>query len=141
MARSASGPLWADGEAYEQYVGRWSRVVAREFVAWLGAPAGGRWLDVGCGTDVLAGVIVDAASPLNVLGIDRSTAFIAHARGRLPGPRWNFAVGDAGALPVPSGAFDAAVSSLVLNFVPDPEAAVAEMARAVRPGGLVAAFV
>jgi len=133
--------VWAVGAAYEPYVGRWSRDVARRFIAWLARPPGGRWLDVGCGTGALAGAILDQASPAAVLGIDPSAGFVAYARRRLPDPRLRFAIADARALPAPSAAVDAAVSGLVLNFVPDPVAAVAEMARAARPGGVVAAYV
>lgn len=141
MDRSGSADIWRRGDAYEPYVGRWSRAVARQFLVWLAVPAAGRWLDIGCGTGALGGTILDAASPTAVVGIDPAAGFVAYARRRLPDPRLRFAVGDARALPVPSAAFDAVVAGLVLNFVPAPAAAVAEMSRTTRPGGAVAAYV
>lgn len=138
---AGSKDVWASGEAYEPYVGRWSRPVAREFVRWLGVPAGRRWLDVGCGTGALCEVILEHASPRDVTGIDPSAGFVSFAQHKLADPRAKFQVGDAQALPVPGHAFDAAVAGLVLNFIPDQEKAVAEMMRATRPGGAVAAYV
>ena len=132
---------WDSGEAYEPYVGRWSRPVAREFLGWLGAPPGGRWLDVGCGTGALAETVLSLAAPSEVVGIDPSPAYVAFARGRVADPRARFEVGDARALQEAPASFDAVVSGLVLNFVPEPEKAVAEMARVARPGGVVAAYV
>jgi SAM-dependent methyltransferase len=108
---------------------------------WLAVPAGGRWLDVGCGTGALASVVLDVASPAEVVGVDPSAGFVATARVRLTDPRARFEIGDARDLPVPSGAFDAVVSGLVLNFVPDPADMVAEMARVARPGGIGALYV
>jgi SAM-dependent methyltransferase len=138
-----AGPagLWAHGAAYEAYVGRWSRLLARECLAWMAAPPGGRWLDVGCGTGVLSETILASASPAEVCGIDRSEPFISHARARVADPRARFQVGDAMRIPFETGTFDAAASGLVLNFVPDAGGAVAEIARVVRPGGLFAAYV
>ncbi|HEY6004040.1 MAG TPA: class I SAM-dependent methyltransferase [Anaeromyxobacter sp.] len=132
---------WAVGAAYEAYVGRWSRLVARDFVRWLGVRQHRRWLDVGCGTGTLVEAIAESAEPRLALGIDRSKGFVGHARSRAADARMAFHVGDAQALPVPSGSFDAVVSGLVLNFVPDPAKMVAEMARAGRTGGTIALYV
>jgi SAM-dependent methyltransferase len=133
--------VWEAGDAYERYVGRWSRPVARELLAWLARPAGGAWVDVGCGTGALAQTVLAVAAPASVTGVDPSHGFVTTARGRLPGPEARFVVGDAHRLPLAAARFDAAVSGLVLNFVPDPAAAVAEMARVTRAGSLLAAYV
>lgn len=133
--------VWAAGKLYEPYVGRWSRLVAKEFVAWLDVPPQRDWLDVGCGTGALAEVILHAAAPRSVKGVDPSPGFIEYARAHVADPKATFDVADAQSLPMDSASFDVAVSGLVLNFVPQPAHALGEMARAVRPGGIVAAYV
>jgi SAM-dependent methyltransferase len=132
---------WASGAAYEPYVGRWSRLVAREFLSWLAVPPGKRWLDAGCGTGALSGMIVAMASPAQVDGVDRSEGYAAYARAHVPDRRVRFHVADVQALPSRPGSYDAVVSGLVLNFVAGPGRAVAEWARVARPGATVAAYV
>jgi SAM-dependent methyltransferase len=132
---------WASGGAYEPYVGRWSRLVAREFLNWLNVPAHRHWLDVGCGTGALSQAILDTAAPGAVKGIDRSDGYVTYARERLRDERAQFEVGDAQALPVETGAYDAVVSGLALNFIPQPQRAAVEMARAAKPKSVVAAYV
>lgn len=132
---------WASGDKYEPYIGRWSRLVAREFLKWLAVPAGGQWLDVGCGTGALSQTILQLAEPTSIKGIDRSEGFVAYAKEHTPDSRVQFEVGDAEVLTFDSGTFDAVVSGLVLNFVPHPERAVAEIARVTRTGGVAAAYV
>lgn len=132
---------WASGEGYESYVGRWSRLVAQEFLRWLDVPRGARWLDVGCGTGALTRLVLDVAVPAAVAAIDRSPSFVEFARHRVADPRASFAVTDAQSLPQATGSIDAVVSGLVLNFVPRPDAAVAEMRRVVRDGGVVGVYV
>jgi SAM-dependent methyltransferase len=107
--------VWAAGDAYEPYIGRWSRLVARELLAWLGVAGGAVWLDVGCGTGALAGAVLEVADPAALVGLDPSTGFVAHARARLGDPRARFLVADARRLPLAGAAVDAAVSGLVLN--------------------------
>jgi SAM-dependent methyltransferase len=133
--------LWAAGRLYEPYVGRWSRLVADDFLRWLELPAQLDWLDVGCGTGALTEAIVQLTQPQSVIGIDPSAGFVDYARARVNDSRVTFEVADAQSLPVTSARFDVATSGLVLNFVPKPLLAVQEMARAVRPGGVVAAYV
>ncbi len=140
-SRTEPEDVWASGAAYEPYVGRWSRRVAREFLAWLAVPPGCRWLDVGCGTGALTETILAAASPHAVRGVDPSEGYVAFAREQVRDPRASFTLGNAQQLPREAGAYDAVVSGLVLNFVQQPGLAVAEMTRAVRPGGMVAAYV
>ena len=132
---------WANGAAYEYYIGRWSRLVARKFIAWLDISFGARWLDVGCGTGILSQTILDVAFPQTVLGIDSSEGYVEYARKHIQNPHVSFRLGDAQALPVESASYDAAVSGLVLNFVPKPNQMLGEMIRAVRMGGTVAAYV
>src|SRR5574341_67629 len=133
--------VWASGDAYEPYVGRWSRLVAREFIQWLDLPFQKHWLDVGCGTGALSQAVLAAANPVRIKGVDRSEGFVLHAREKVKDRRAEFQVGDAQGLPVEDEAFDAAVSGLVLNFVPEPEKMVSEMKRAVCTGGTVALYV
>src|SRR5262249_24331951 len=133
--------VWASGDAYEPYVGRWSRPVARALLAWLALPRDLRWLDVGSGTGALSQVLLEAAEPCEVVGIDRSDGYVAYARAHVTDGRVRFQVADAQSIPFPDAHFDAAVSGLVLNFVPDKARAVGEMRRAVRPGGTVAVYV
>ena len=131
---------WSSGDAYEAYVGRWSRPVARQFVDWLGVAGGSRWLDVGCGTGALTGAVAAGADPAEVVGVDASSAYVEEARRRLGSQPVRFQVADAAGLDFHE-AFDAAVSGLVLNFLPDPGRVVGAMRRAVVPRGVVAAYV
>ena len=140
-ASSIPPDVWASGQAYEPFIGRWSRRIAPLFLKWLDAAPGGSWLDVGCGTGALSGAILERSAPRSVTGIDRSPGFVAYARQAVADRRAQFVAADAQALPLAEGRADAAVSALVLNFVPRPAQAVAAMARAVRPGGPVAAYV
>ena len=133
--------VWALGDAYEPYVGRWSRLVAQEFLNWLDVPLESQWLDVGCGTGALSQTILNSCDPQTVKGIDRSDGFVAYARTKVTDPRATFEVGDAQSLPVDSNFYDAAVSGLVLNFVPQPQKMTSEMALAVKEDGMVAVYV
>ena len=132
---------WRGGDLYEAYMGRWSRLVAPEYVGWLGPPDGARWLDVGCGTGVLTQAVLDGCAPASVLGVDPSDGFVADARKRVADPRASFEVADAESLPVDPGSVDVVVGGLVLNFVPDPGRALASMRDAARSGGTVGAYV
>jgi SAM-dependent methyltransferase len=131
---------WGRGSVYEQYVGRWSRQVAPRFLAWLNIPAGRSWLDVGCGTGALCAAILDHCAPAAVAGVEPSEGFLATARENLAG-RADLHPGSATAIPLGDSAVDVVVSGLVLNFVPDQRAALAEMARVAVSGGTIAAYV
>ncbi len=101
-----------------------------------------RWVDVGCGNGAFTEMLLERCSPTAVQGIDRSAEQLAFARTRLAADApAEFRVGDAQGLPYADASFDAAVMALVIFFVPDPVQGVAEMARVVQPGGLVAAYV
>jgi SAM-dependent methyltransferase len=132
---------WGSGGPYEQYVGRWSRIVAREFLEWLGLPSDQTWGDVGCGTGALVECIVANSGPKAVLAIDRSAGFLAEAQSKIADKRVRLEVADATALPWARESCDATVSGLVLNFVPDAAAMAREMVYVTRPRGRVAAYV
>lgn len=132
---------WDSSQAYERYVGRWSRKVAAEFLGWLAPVSDLEWADVGCGTGALASAILDTCEPSAVHGIDASEGFVSQARLRIRDPRARFENGDAAHLLWESAVRDVSVSGLVLNFVRDHESMTREMARVTRPGGRVAAYV
>lgn len=131
---------WERGDAYEQYVGRWSRRVAPLFLSWLRIPAGRRWLDVGCGTGALSATILDQCSPKSITGVEPSEGFLGKAA-ELLGGRASLHRGSAAEIPLEKGEVDVAVSGLVLNFVPDRNAGMKEMTRVTARGGTIAAYV
>jgi len=138
MTRSSDN--WALGDVYEQYVGRWSRKVAPDFLAWLRVPPARRWLDVGCGTGALCGTILDRCAPASVTGVEPSEGFLATAKAHL-GARAVLHPGSATSIPLAAGSADVVVSGLVLNFVPEKEAAMQEMKRVAAQGATIAAYV
>jgi SAM-dependent methyltransferase len=130
-----------DGAAYERMMGRWSRLAGDIFLDWLKPSPGLRWVDVGCGNGAFTETLVQFCAAAEVQGIDPSPAQLSFARSRFTDEVAQFQQGDAMALPFADAAFDAAVMALVLFFVPEPARGVAEMARVVRPGGSVSAYV
>lgn len=136
------GPVsdaWESGIPYEQYIGRWSRRVAPLFLSWLGIPAGRRWLDVGCGTGALCAAILDGCLPSSVTGVEPSEGFRATANQNLAG-RASLRAGSASSIPLADASVDVVVCGLVLNFLPDPSAALAEMQRVTAKPGTIAAY-
>jgi len=140
MADKHVSDTWVRGSAYEQYVGRWSRQIARPFLSWLSIPEGRRWLDVGCGTGALCAAIVDRCSPSSVAGVEPSEGFLEAAKGNL-GDEVALHQGSATAIPLGDASVDVVVSALVLNFVSDQRAALLEMARVATKEGTIAAYV
>ena len=132
---------WAAGATYEDFMGRWSRQLAPQFVSWLRIPARVHWLDVGCGTGALTSAICRAADPASVLGCDPAQPFIEYAQKHFPDARASFVVAGAGGLPSRAGGFGSVTSLLALNFFPDAEAAVHEMASLTAAQGSVSACV
>lgn len=133
--------VWKNAQAYEGFMGRWSRLVAAEFLRWLVPDAGEAWCDVGCGTGALSQAVLERAEPRRVVGVEPSEGFAAAARATVDDPRFEVRAGDAAQIPAADGEFDRVVSALALNFVPDPAAGLAEMRRVTRAGGTVAGYV
>lgn len=147
-AGHGSDGAWAETAAYEAYIGRWSRSIARKFVAWLTAPSDAEWLDVGCGSGALSEAILSRGRPSSLLALDRSERFVRHmpvptGPGPWQAPGWapRLLVGDAVALPLRARVVDVAACGLVLNFLASPAAGLGELGRVVRPGGTVAVYV
>lgn len=132
---------WTTGEAYELFMGRWSKAVAAEFIRWLHPAAGWDWLEVGCGTGALTQAVLEHASPAFMLASDLSPQFLSFTRSTMPHPSLAFVTASAADLPLANERFDAAVSGLVLNFFPDPLAALHSMRSRLRPGRRLAAYV
>ena len=132
---------WQAGESYEFYMGRWSRRIAPLFLDLVALPRELDWLEVGCGTGALSAAILALCDPESLIAIDPSEGFLAKARASVPDPRAEFVKGDAQAIDVETASRDAAVSALMLNFVPDKVKALSEMKRTMRPGGTVAFYV
>ena len=131
---------WQSGIAYDRFMGRWSALIAQKFLHWLAIPRASSWLDVGCGTGSLTHLILQTQKPKEIISIDSSGDFISHAQRSITDPVVHFKVGLAQSLELESNSIDAVVSGLVLNFVPQPEAAVLEMLRVAKPGGTIGIF-
>ncbi len=125
--------------AYDQFMGRFSGPLARQFTAWLRLAPGQRVLDVGCGPGALTALLVEKLGTDSVSAVDPSEPFVAAARERVPGV--DVRCGVAEALPWPDETFDCAAAQLVVHLMADPPAGISEMARVTRPGGTVAATV
>jgi ubiquinone/menaquinone biosynthesis C-methylase UbiE len=130
-----------DSAEYERFMGRWTRAVARVFLDWLAVRPGLNWLDVGCGTGILAETALHLCAPGRLDAVDVEPAQVAAAARGPAGARVRFAVGDAQQLAYPTAAFDVVASALVINFIADRTMAMAEMRRVARPDGYVAAYV
>jgi SAM-dependent methyltransferase len=132
---------WTSGADYDRWMGRWSRLVAHEFIKWLSLPGGMRWLDVCCGSGVITEVILDHSSPAHVFGVDVSSEQISFARQHRAHANVTFETGNATALPLADSSFDIVVCGLGLNYLPNPAAGLEEFRRVTRPGGTIAVYV
>ncbi|MCE4563246.1 class I SAM-dependent methyltransferase [Maribellus sp. CM-23] len=137
---SAIKDNWDNGDPYEYFMGRWSTLMAREFLVWLNAPLHTNWLDVGCGTGALSKAIEQNCSPQNLTCLDPSSVFIEKAKERIS-MKAAFTVGSVENMPFENENFDIVVSGLALNFFPKTETALAEIKRVLKPGGVVGAYV
>lgn len=140
-AMSSQHATWSAGQSYDHYMGRWSRMISMRFIEWLDPPSRADWLEIGCGTGALTATIVEECDPSSILATDQSADFIRYAASSLRDDRLRFARAEAQELPLSDGSVDIVASGLVLNFVRDRTTALAEMQRALRPGGLVSFYV
>ncbi len=123
-------------EAYDRYIGRYSRALAPRFLEFAGVTSG-PVLEVGCGPGSLTAVLAARFGAVNVAAVDPSESFVAACRERVPGA--DVRVGSGESLPFVDGAFEGALSQLVLSFVREPDQLTAELSRVVRRDGMVAA--
>ncbi|MFY9683927.1 MAG: methyltransferase domain-containing protein [Candidatus Sulfotelmatobacter sp.] len=132
---------WTSGSHYDQWMGRWSLLLAQEFLEWLDLPTDLRWLDVCCGSGVVTEAIVERNAPASIVGIDASREQINFARQHRAHPNVTFQTGDAMALPFSDATFDAVVCGLGLNYIPNPVEALKEFCRVTAPGATIAIYV
>ncbi len=133
--------MFADAQAYDRFMGRWSQLVAPLLMEFAGIPDGGHVLDVGSGTGSRARAIVDRKPKCRITGIDPSKEYIACAQSQTRSDRIHFETGDAQKMTFANGAFDHCLSLLVFNFIPDPKKALGEVRRVTKPGGRIVAAV
>jgi SAM-dependent methyltransferase len=133
--------MFSMGDAYDAFMGRWSRRLAPLLVRFAAVADGDDVLDVGSGTGSLTAAVAAAAPSSRIVGVDPSAPFIALAQAHHQTDRVQFEVGDARDLRFEDASFDVTLSLLILNFIPDPDAALKEMVRVTRPGGTLAAAV
>ena len=126
-------------DAYDRFMGRYSRLLSPQMADLAGITAGRRALDVGCGPGALTTELVKRLGADAVAAVDPSEPFVAAARERHPGVDVQRA--SAEHLPFADGTFDATLAQLVVHFMPDPVAGLSEMRRVTRPGGVMAACV
>jgi SAM-dependent methyltransferase len=131
---------WMSANPYERFMGRWSTLIAREFLEWLGVPPDRRWLEVGCGTGSLTRQILELSRPKEIISIDPSPDFISFARKTITAPAVRFEVGNVFSLDIDSTSVDVVASGLMLNFVPQHGEAIREMLRVTKPGGTIGIF-
>jgi len=124
------------GDAYDNFMGRYSRELAPAFADFAGVERGQTAVDVGCGSGVLTDELAHRLGAEAVAAADPSP-LVEAAAARVPGADVRKAPAED--LPWPDASFDAALAQLVIHFLDDPRAGLVEMRRVVRPGGVVAA--
>jgi SAM-dependent methyltransferase len=128
-----------DADNHNRLMGRYAGRLAPRYVESAGIDAGRRALDVGCGSGALTAELVDRLEAFRVWAVDPQERHVSAVRSRHPGVQARIAAAEA--LPFPDRLFDASLAQLVVHFLADPVAGLREMARVVRPGGVVAACV
>jgi SAM-dependent methyltransferase len=134
--------MFANAEAYEGFMGRWSHLIAAGLIEFANLPNEGQLLDIGSGTGSLSFAIAQRKTGARVVGIDPSNEYVAYANSRNPVPdRITFETGDAQHMRFADATFQGSLSLLVFNFIPDPLKALQEARRVTASGGLIAAAV
>lgn len=133
--------MFSRSDGYEAYMGRWSRRLVPQFLAFSAPKNGDRVLDVGTGTGAVAAGLAAMLPASDIVGIDPAEAFIGYAKRSVSAPRVQFEVGNAESLRFPDASFNQTMSLLVMNFIPDHEKALREMRRVTRSGGVISACV
>jgi SAM-dependent methyltransferase len=126
-------------DAYDRFMGRYSQPLAPLFADFAGVVSRQQALDVGCGTGKLTTELVRRIGKQGVVAVDPSVTFVQAVTASHPGVKVHRA--SAERLPLPDATFDVALAQLVVHFMADPVAGLAQMARVTRPGGLVGACV
>ena len=132
---------WTSGADYDRWMGRWSRLLACDFLAWLSLPAGLRWIDICCGSGILSETVFERNAPASVVGVDISSEQIEFARQHRGRESVTFEIGSAMSMRFSDESFDVAVCGIGLNYLPNPGQALEEFRRVVCPGGTVAIYV
>ena len=136
MSSSLPQFLATDPDGYEHFMGRWSARLAEPFLDFAGVAPGQRALDVGCGTGTISLALAERGA--RTVGVDASEPYLEGARRLRSHPDVTYEHGDACRLVYPAASFDACVSTLVIDVIPEVELVAAEMRRVTRPGGVVA---
>jgi SAM-dependent methyltransferase len=140
-ASGRQNSVFSGAQAYERFMGRWSRSLAPHFVRFAGGRDGDTVLDVGSGTGALTASVAKLAPSSRIVGIDPAAPYVALAQSQHGSALIHFEVGDAQQMRFDNGMFDRTISLLVVNFIPDGRQALGEMKRVTTLGGIVAAAV
>ena len=131
---------WKDANAYDLYVGRWSKLISADFIEWLDPRPNAKWLEIGCGTGALTSEIVAHRSPSHLLAVDTSEIYLTEARKLINSAQVSFLNADLTIVEIPDE-FDEITSGLVLNFIPGIEQMLFKTLNNLKKGGRISAFV
>ena len=133
--------IFSEAQAYERFMGRWSRRLAPLLVRFAGVHDDDTVLDVGSGIGALTAAVAKMAPSSRIVGIDPAASYVALAQSQHGSARIHFEVGDAQQIRFDNVMFDRTLALLVLNFIPDVRKALGEMKRVTKPKGTLAAAV